>query len=416
MSDSCPKLRVVMLIWSYWPGHEGGAEKQCRRVVEHLSQEGIEFIILTSLYSRNAAHIEQSVAGTIFRLGRLTPLENYFRSCLSPLVLRIALFFGAKSGSQIITRNILFWLMLPTVWASRISFIIALCSWFKRNGKTISLIHVHESDWLAGVGAWLGEQQGVSVLAKTATENALPTPGYDVPFRGFWMRIRHQCHFLAQHKQHVTELLLGGIPRANISIVPNGVLLPEEIARPGQNGPCLYVGNFSQGAHWKAFDVLIEAWALVCKVCPEASLTMLGGGEVMQWQEFAERQGCIQSIRFQGWTADPSPFYTSSSIFLLPSRVEGLSNALLEAQSYGLPCVVSDIAANLEVVRHEENGLVVPVGNALLFAEAIIRLMNDSQLRARLGIAARNRVSQSYSLAVTSSILKNVYNSKMGGH
>jgi glycosyltransferase involved in cell wall biosynthesis len=408
------KPRIVMLIWSYWPGHEGGAEKQCRRVVECISQEGIEFIILTSLYSQSADRTEQSVSGTVFRLGLLAPLENYLRSCLSPVVHRVALFFGPKNGSQIIARNILFWLMLPMVWASRISFIIALCSWFKRNGKTISLIHVHESDWLAGVGAWLGERQGVSVLAKTATGIALPTPGYDVPFRGYWKRKRNQCCFLAQHKQHVTELFLRGIPKANVFIVPNGVLLPEEVTEPGQNGPCLYVGNFSQGAHWKAFDVLIEAWAMVCQVYPEASLTMLGGGEVKQWQKFAERQCCAKSILFQGWTADPSPFYISSSIFLLPSRVEGLSNALLEAQSYGLPCVVSDIPANLEVVRHEENGLVVPVGNAQLFAEAIIRLMSDSQLRARLGKAARKTAALSYSLAATSSILKDIYHSKLG--
>ena len=139
---------------------------------------------------------------------------------------------------------------------------------------------------------------------------------------------------------------------------------------------------------------------------------MIGGGESSPWKRFADQLGCNGSILFQGKVADPSSFYFSSSLFILPSRVEGLSNALLEAQSYGLPCVVSDIPANLEVVQDGENGLVVPVGNAELLAIAVIKLLNEPELRSRLGKAARERMVQAYSLAVSSNRLKEIYCSK----
>ena len=262
-----------MLIWSYWPGHEGGAERQCLRIAETLSKERVDFVILTSLYARNALKLEKHSSGTIVRLGILVPLENHVRRHFEPLVHRIVKKFSSERSAASTTQSCLFWLLLPLVCAARISFIFALWIWFKHHGKTLSLIHVHESDWLAGVGAWLGELNDIPVLAKTATAKALPTLGYDVPFRRLWDRKRRQCHFLAQHNGHFAELIAEKIPEERISIVSNGVSIPSDVSTVGQDGPCLYVGNFSQGSHWKAFpSILIETWSLVHKTSPGANL------------------------------------------------------------------------------------------------------------------------------------------------
>ena len=80
---------------------------------------------------------------------------------------------------------------------------------------------------------------------------------------------------------------------------------------------------------------------------------------------------------------------------MLPSRVEGTPNALLEAMSCGLPVVVSDGAPGpLELVEDGVTGLVVPVNDAAALAAAMRRLASDGELCCRLGAAARARVSE----------------------
>ena len=79
----------------------------------------------------------------------------------------------------------------------------------------------------------------------------------------------------------------------------------------------------------------------------------------------------------------------------MPSRVEGTPNALLEAMSCGLAVVVSDGAPGpLELVEDGVTGLIVPVNDPAKLAAALRRLGNDGDLRARLGAAARERVTE----------------------
>ena len=78
-------------------------------------------------------------------------------------------------------------------------------------------------------------------------------------------------------------------------------------------------------------------------------------------------------------------------VLAFPSRnaVEGHSGVIIEAFMAGLPVIASDLPGPLEIVEHEVNGLVVPTGDAGAFAEAMIRLVNDHELRRRLAAGAR---------------------------
>ena len=402
-------MRVVMLSWSYWPGHEGGAERQCRKVIEELGPSGIYFYVLTSLFSSKANLREDLYSGEIVRLGAFVSIEVKLRKKLQKAIRFVLghLFLNIETDRR--AQAILFWLMLPFVWLSRASFIFALYRWFLKNSDTIDVIHVHEADWLAGVAAWIGTRHNIPVLAKTATAPALPKIGYDVPWRGRWHCLRMHCLFIAQHQELIEELVRCGIERERIFLLPNGVKIPDTIANPERWSPVLYVGNFSQGSHRKAFGILIQAWAQVSRRIPTARLDMLGGGDDSQWRRLAEELNCLHSMRFHGSVPDPSPYYKNSCLFLLPSRLEGISNALLEAQSYGLPCVVSNISGNLAVVQDGVNGLVVPVNDVDAFAEATIRLLEDHKLRFELGLRARQTAEERFSLLFVSKLLAQIY-------
>jgi glycosyltransferase involved in cell wall biosynthesis len=91
-----------------------------------------------------------------------------------------------------------------------------------------------------------------------------------------------------------------------------------------------------------------------------------------------------------------------------------LSNALLEAQSRGIPAVVSDIPGNRMVIEEGENGLIVPVADAKALARAILRLRADPALRARMGVRARERVRQRFSLETVTARLEEVYLGMLG--
>ncbi|HEX7955831.1 MAG TPA: glycosyltransferase, partial [Pyrinomonadaceae bacterium] len=125
-------------------------------------------------------------------------------------------------------------------------------------------------------------------------------------------------------------------------------------------------------------------------------LAVVGDGE---WRGELEAQaaalGITPRVHFTGVVEDPHPFYRAAGLFVLPSRVEGMSNALLEAMSHGLAPVVSDGAPGLtELVEDGVTGLVVPVDDPTALAEALGRLADDEGLRRRLGRAARARVEE----------------------
>lgn len=93
---------------------------------------------------------------------------------------------------------------------------------------------------------------------------------------------------------------------------------------------------------------------------------------------------------------DIDNYCRGTAVFVLPSRQEGLSSALIEAQSWGVPAVVSDIHCNSGVVMNGENALVVPVKDVRAFAHGIERLLNDASLRSATGRKASERMELDY--------------------
>jgi glycosyltransferase involved in cell wall biosynthesis len=210
-------------------------------------------------------------------------------------------------------------------------------------------------------------------------------------------RERRRASFAVMTRAILDSARDSGIPVDRLHLVPNGVTIPTDMPERAGVAPVLYVGNLTQGAHWKAFDVLFDAWALVLRAVPEARLTVVGAGDRTIWERQLRQQGADRSVDFAGRVEDPTPFYRAASVFVLPSRVEGMSNALLEAQSWGLPAVVSDIPGNTRVDEDGVTGIVVPAGDANALADAVVRLLLDADLRVRMGLAARERMQRHFS-------------------
>jgi glycosyltransferase involved in cell wall biosynthesis len=107
--------------------------------------------------------------------------------------------------------------------------------------------------------------------------------------------------------------------------------------------------------------------------------------------------GIASRVRFLGFQ-DPAPYLQTADNFVLPTWGEGISNALLEAMGAGLPFIATRVSGNIEVIRHNDAGLLVEAGQPSGLAEAITRLLEDTSLRGTIGRNARQRVQTAYSV------------------
>ena len=142
----------------------------------------------------------------------------------------------------------------------------------------------------------------------------------------------------------------------------------------------------------KGLDVLIGAFALLPEPIRSGwRLTLVGvGPERAALEGLVDRSGLRSVVSFEGFRSDPGLFMQRASIFALPSRFEGMPNALLEAMATGLPSVVSDASPGpLEMVRDGHQGLVVRTDDVVAFAAALQRLIQDPDLRRRCGDSAQ---------------------------
>jgi glycosyltransferase involved in cell wall biosynthesis len=165
----------------------------------------------------------------------------------------------------------------------------------------------------------------------------------------------------------------------------------------------------------KGFDVLIQAAAEVCGCIPQASFVVAGGvSDQAYYNELlrmVEAHGLGDRFKFIGHQPVIFPLLYASDLFVLPSRSEGFSNALLEAMTSGLACIATRVGGNPEAIRDGETGLLVEPEDSHLMAHRICQLLQDRQHAKELGSAARRRVADNFSLTAMVEKLVGVYES-----
>jgi glycosyltransferase involved in cell wall biosynthesis len=140
----------------------------------------------------------------------------------------------------------------------------------------------------------------------------------------------------------------------------------------------------------KGTQQLIEALAAL-KHRNNWTATICGNGTVEESRDLAEKLGIAGRTVFPGWVDEPATVeqLRGTDIFVLPSFSEGLPMSILEAFAWGIAVVATPVGSVPEVIEHESNGLIVPVGDVPALTQALQRLIEDGALRRALGNAAR---------------------------
>ena len=108
------------------------------------------------------------------------------------------------------------------------------------------------------------------------------------------------------------------------------------------------------------------------------------GNKEPELKALVQEVGVANNVHFLGYRTDVKELMNTSDIFVMPSIREGLSRSIMEAMASGLPCVVSRIRGNVDLVKDGENGYVVEADDVVSFTEKMGELIRDEGLRTRM--------------------------------
>ena len=165
----------------------------------------------------------------------------------------------------------------------------------------------------------------------------------------------------------------------------------------------------------KGLDVLIEAFSSIASSIPEARLVI--AGKVLEPETMSELQarvcalGLLDRVLFPGPLTNPFPLLDRASLFVLPSRSEGFSNALIEAMACELPIVATEVGGNAEAILHQRTGFIVAPEQPAEMAQRMQELLLNPPLARLFGQQARARVMQQFSMESMMERLLSIYDS-----
>lgn len=285
-------------------------------------------------------------------------------------------------------------------WSLRFGFHVNLLRLLIRRAAEWDVIHCHTLSGPAQICCLAGAASRKPVLLKITRSgrgsqiDRLRRSGWRVLIRWLWSL--DPVQFVAITKDALSELLDFGIDSKRCVLIPNGVKLGNRASSP-KPAPMsiIYTGRLIPR---KRVDLLLTAFSKAVSGS-DCRLTIVGAGPMQQQlQEMATHLGIAPQVVFTGEMdhEDLSRKLLESEIFVLPSDSEGMSNSLLEAMAAGLIVIATDIEANRELIRHEENGLLFKDEDHLA---QLLRQLSSSSRDAleRLGEAAMHTIRSGYS-------------------
>jgi glycosyltransferase involved in cell wall biosynthesis len=202
--------------------------------------------------------------------------------------------------------------------------------------------------------------------------------------------VRQHCVAVDRIKPSLVETIYNGIDVADWDTASTP-------AKPPGAALVASVGNIRRV---KGHDIFIKAAASIIAQFPQVSFNI--AGDVLEPDYFEELQNLIRTLNlsgrfhFVGGVANLREYLSTADIFVLPSRSEGFSNAIVEAMAASLPVVATDVGGNAEAVTDGVSGFIVPSDDRAALAAAITRLLSDPSKAREMGAAGKKLASEKF--------------------
>jgi len=347
-------------------------------MAQSLAERGHQIkIILPPWDSPEDSATETEVESVLVSQARLpASVPGLFGLALSFRLAREALAFGPEVVHC----------FKPKAYAGAAAFVL----WYAaRLGLTRARVVLDTDDW-EGTGGW-NEIGGYSPVQRALFS------------RQEQWGLGH-CHALTVASRTLETLAWSkGTPKERVFYVPNGwhdtTLEWGETASARSGGKSvLLVTRFIE------FEIqrLVEMWKQVIRQIPGAELWVVGkglSGEEELLQQIVEAEGLGQSVEYLGWLEgdELGRWQHGAQLAILPYEDTLINRAkcsatLVQLMASGLPTVATDVGQNREYIEHGLSGWLVPPEDSQAFAGGVVSLLQDEQLRRRLGQRARERI------------------------
>ena len=212
-----------------------------------------------------------------------------------------------------------------------------------------------------------------------------------------------------------------GIKPSRVQTIYNGLDLADwssTLSAAKHEGEVLVttVGNIRRV---KGHDVFIRAAASVAAQFPKVTFSI--AGDVLEPDYFAELQVLVRDLnlpdrfRFAGGVKDLREHLATADVFVLPSRSEGFSNAIVEAMAASLPVVATNVGGNAEAVQDGVSGVIVPAEDSDALAAAIVHLLSNPAKARQMGAEGKRLVAEKFTTEAMMTQIINVYGSLLKG-
>ena len=172
----------------------------------------------------------------------------------------------------------------------------------------------------------------------------------------------------------------------------------------------LVLGAVGRLSPEKGFDLLIQALHHLLRMGHNVELWLLGDGpEKDRLTALIEELGLGDRVRLLGYVSDVRERFEAMDVFVLSSLREGFPNVLLEAMALEVPVAATRVAGVPRVIEDGVNGLLLEPGSVDSLTRTLTQVVGDAALRARLGKAGRQTVTERYSFAARMQRIRNLY-------
>lgn len=221
------------------------------------------------------------------------------------------------------------------------------------------------------------------IFYKTEKRNFIQNFFFSIRIRLIEIGARSYDKFIVLTNENLKEWNLN-----NLQVIPNTLSFYPELQSNLNNKQIITVGNHG---YQKGIDRLIKAASIVIKKYPEWKFVVFGNKNQADINiKLVKELNLGANIIFNDPVKNIGDQYFNSSIYALPSRSEGFGMVLIEAMAYGLPCVAFDCPSGpIDIISNNEDGFLIENGKISQLAKKINDLIEDKQLRIRMGIKAR---------------------------
>lgn len=188
------------------------------------------------------------------------------------------------------------------------------------------------------------------------------------------------------------------ISKKKFTVAHNGVNVNDYPPAIHKKKLLYTIGTVASLTRQKGLEYFLKAAQVLLKERKDLVFVIIGEGELRaKLKNLAKLLGIEKFIEFKG-QQNAQGWFQTFDVFVLPSRWEGFGNVLIEAGAAGLPVVASNVGGIPEIIKDGENGYLTPVGDAEAIAGRVKILLNNLNIRRRMGVNARWKVNYKFAI------------------